>query len=140
MTALHHEIHADADAATVWEAIADFGAVHERFAVGFVTATEVEGDEREVTFANGVVARELRLSTEPDRRRLAYSVIDSPAGLTFHHGVFEVVDDPGSPGCRIAWTVDLLPAEAAPFIDAMMATGAEAIAATFAGDRAGAAS
>ena len=73
MTALHHEIHADADAATVWEAIADFGAVHERFAAGFVTATEVEGEERVVTFANGLVARELRLSTEPDRRRFAYA-------------------------------------------------------------------
>lgn len=130
MTALHHEIHADADAATVWDAIADFGAVPD-LAAGFVTATEVQGEERVVTFANGVVARELRLSTEPDRRRFAYSVIDSPAGLTFHHGVFEVVDEPAG-GSRITWTVDLLPAEAAPLIDAMMATGGEAIAATFA--------
>jgi hypothetical protein len=134
MTFLHHDITTTADAASVWDAIRDVGAVHRRFAAGFVTATCVDpdhADERVVTFVNGVEARERIISIDDDRRRLAYSVVESPAGLTHHHGTFTVVAD--GDGSRLVWDVDLLPADAAPFIDDMMAAGAQAIAATLDG-------
>jgi len=130
MTTLRHTITTTADPDDAWDAIADFGAVHE-LAAGFVVATEREGDLRVVTFANGVVARERLISTDPSRRRLAYSITESPAALTYHHGSFEVRPTAGpQPGCEVVWTVDLLPPEAAPLIDQMMATGSAAMAAT----------
>jgi len=134
MTTLRHTFTVTATPAAVWEAFADIGAVHE-LAAGFVTATELDGRDRVVTFANGMVAHESVISIDAERRRLAYSVTDSPAGLTYHHASFEVVapaaDDAGAAatGCDVVWTTDLLPADAAPLIDEMMAGGSAAIAA-----------
>src|SRR5438046_161344 len=64
----------EAPADAVWDAVADFGAVHRRFAPGFVVDTKLEDGARVVTFANGLVARELFISADPALRRLAYSV------------------------------------------------------------------
>ena len=99
--------------------------------MGFVTATELDGDRRVVTFANGVVAHEWVISVDDERRRLAYSITESPAAMTFHHGSFEVVAAGPDPtdGCSVVWTADLLPAEVAPVIDEMMAQGIAAMAA-----------
>jgi uncharacterized protein YndB with AHSA1/START domain len=139
MTSLRHTITVPADPAAVWAAIADVGAIHERLAAGFVTATELEGNHRVVTFANGVVAHESIISIDDDRRRMAYSITESPAGMTYHHGSFEVVDATVATGgsgavpfCEVVWTVDLLPAQAAPLIDEVMAGGCVAMAATLA--------
>lgn len=130
MTTLRHTFTTTARPSDVWRAIADIGAVHE-LAAGFVVRTDLEGDHRTVTFANGAVALEHVISVDPSRRRLAYSITDSPAGLTFHHGSFEVLPLAGEDGgTEVVWTVDLLPAEAAPLIDEMMASGAAAMAAT----------
>jgi hypothetical protein len=142
MTTLRHTFTVTADPTTAWAAIADIGAVHE-LAAGFVTATELHGSDRVVTFANGMVAHETVISIDEGLRRLAYSVTESPAGLTYHHGSFEVVARPedGSgataAGSQVVWTADVLPAEAAPLIDEMMAGGSAAIAAAL--DRLGAA-
>jgi hypothetical protein len=143
MTTLRHTITLAAEPDAVWDAIRDFGAIHERLAVGFVTATQRDGDQRIVTFANGVVARESLISTDDERRRLAYSITESPAAMTYHHGSFEVdpvdgvdhhepqrVAGAAPARTRVVWTVDLLPAEAAPVIDAMMAAGVDAMATT----------
>ena len=131
MTSLHKDIELVTDAATTWDAVRDFGGVHERFAAGFVTATEADGDERVVTFVTGAVARERLIGIDEDRRRFAYAVIESPLGLTHHNASFEVIDH-GSAGCRLVWDVDLLPSESAPLMEAMMDAGAAAIAATLA--------
>ena len=131
MTSLHRDIEIGADAATTWDAVRDFGAVHDRFAAGFVTATETDGDERVVTFVTGAVARERLIGIDDARRRFAYAVIESPLGLTHHNATFAVVDH-GSSGCRLVWDVDLLPSESAPLMEAMMEAGAAAIAATLA--------
>jgi carbon monoxide dehydrogenase subunit G len=39
-----------ADPDTVWDALRDFHAVHERVAPGFLTAATREGDDRILTF------------------------------------------------------------------------------------------
>lgn len=129
MTTLRHSITVTADPDLVWAALADVGAVHD-LAVGFVTATELDGDRRVVTFANGVVAHEHVISVDDERRRLAYSITESPAAMTFHHGSFEVVAGGSDPtgGCSVVWTADLLPVEVAPLIDEMMAQGIAAMA------------
>jgi hypothetical protein len=130
MTTLRHAITTTAPPDLVWAAIAQVGAVHE-LAAGFVTATELDGDRRVVTFANGVVAHEWVISVDDERRRLAYSITESPAAMTFHHGSFEVVaaGPDATDGSSVVWTADLLPAEVAPVIDEMMAQGLAAMAA-----------
>ena len=125
MATIRRSIPTTRPAAEVWAAVADLGAIHERLAAGFVTDTELDGDTRVVTFDGGVVAQELIVSVDHDRRRLAYSVIDSPLGMRHHHATFEVVDD-GS-GSRLEWVVDLSPDAAAPAMEAMVDLGCAAM-------------
>ena len=112
------EIDADADA--VWDVVADFGAVHRRFAPGFVTDVTLEPGARVVTFAGGQVLRELFLSSDPATMRLAYSV---QSDLMSHHSASFQVFDLGGGRSRLTWTADLLPEAAAPMVDGMMTEG-----------------
>jgi hypothetical protein len=133
MATIRRTIPVDRPAAEVWDAVADPGAVHDRLARGFVTATELEGDVRTVTFEGGVVARELIVSIDPDRSRVAYSVIESPLGLRHHHASFEVVGD--GERCSLEWVVDLSPDTAAPAVEAMVDLGCAAMQRTLSGTR-----
>jgi hypothetical protein len=127
MASIHRHFRVDRDAGSVWEALRDFGAVHERVAAGFVVATELDGDVRTVTFVNGVVAKEILVDADDVRRRLVYSVIESPLRLTHHQATAEVVSIDGRGGCEFVWTTDVLPHDAAATIEAMMTEGAVAI-------------
>jgi carbon monoxide dehydrogenase subunit G len=132
MASIRKEIRVGADPAAVWDAVRDFANVHRRVAAGFVTATRLEGDERIVTFVSGTEARERLVDVDDDRRRLVYSVVESPLGLTHHQATVEVLDGSDG-GSHLVWISDVLPDQLAPTIDAMMAQGATAIARTFAG-------
>ncbi len=121
MASIIQSIEIDAPAADVWDAVADFGAVHRRFAPGFVVDTKLEPGARIVTFANGLVARELFISSDDTRRRLVYSV-RNPERFDHHNGAFQV-DDLGARRCRLTWTADLLPDAMAPTVAGMMEQG-----------------
>jgi hypothetical protein len=125
MATIRREIPIAAAPAAVWDAIRDFGAVHTRLAPGFVVDTKVEeGPARVVTFANGLVARELIVTVEEDARRLAYSIVGGAP--THHNASFQVLaDDAG--GAKLVWLADLLPDSIAPRIAAMMDQGAKAM-------------
>lgn len=127
MATIRRELLVRAAPQAVWDAIRDVGAVHTRLAPGFVTDTRVAPGERVVTFANGVVARELIVSLEEDARRLVWSVVGGRA--THHNSSFQVFAAEG--GARLVWITDLLPAEAAPAIAAMVDAGSQAIERTF---------
>ena len=129
MASIREEFPVAAPADAVWAALKDFGAVHERLASGFVVATEVDGDARVVTFANGAVAREVLVAVDDDTRRLVYSVVESPLGVTHHNASAQVVPD-GQGASRFVWITDVLPHEAAPTIREMMGAGAAAIRTT----------
>ncbi len=129
MASIRKDISLDAAPAEVWDVVRDVGAVHTRFAPGFVTATTLEAGARQVTFANGLVVRELIVDVDDNARRLAYAACGGR--LLHHHATFQVVDAGGR--TRLVWTADLLPHEMAPAVDAMMEQGAAAIRAAFAG-------
>ncbi len=131
MASICKEFNVGTDPTTVWDALRDFGAVHQRVAAGFVTNSVADGNDRVVTFVNGAVVRERLIAADDDLRRLVYSVVESSFGLTHHQAAVEVTDD-SEGGLRVAWITDVLPDEAAAPIDAMMAAGAAAIAATLA--------
>ena len=119
MASIHQEISLGSSAEAVWDVVRDVGAVHTRFAPGFVVDVVMEEGARMVTFANGMVARELIVDVDEAARRLAYSV--RIERLSHHNASFQVLPDGG--GSRLVWIADVLPHEAASNIGAMMAEG-----------------
>ena len=120
MASIFKEIHIDASAASVWDAVRDFGAVHTRLAPGFVTDAKMDGDARIVTFSNGSVARELLVDCDDARRRLVYAIVSERIK---QHSVSVQIADEGANGSKFVWTVDVLPNEVAPYIAAQMDLG-----------------
>ncbi|MBS0335192.1 MAG: SRPBCC family protein [Proteobacteria bacterium] len=120
MATLIKEITLDAPAEAVWDAVADVGAAHTRFAPGFVTDVHMVEGARLVTFDTGQVFKELIVGLDHERRRLAYSV-ESEA-LTHHNASFQVFE--AGPGkSRLVWTVDLLPDTVAPYMEGRLEAG-----------------
>jgi len=129
MATITTDIHLDVEPADAWDAVRDFAAVHERVAAGFVVASRTEGRDRVIRFANGAEARERLVTLDDEHWRLVYSVVESSLALRHHQASVEVMDADGG-GTRFVWTADVLPDDAAPTIEAMMAQGAAAIART----------
>jgi Polyketide cyclase / dehydrase and lipid transport len=124
MASIHKEIPIEARPEEVWAAVRDFGAVHKRLAPEFVVDAHLDGDARIVTFANGTVARELLVDCDDRRRRLVYAVVSER--VKQHSASLQVLSD-GEARTRLLWTVDLLPNEIAPYIEAQMDQGALAM-------------
>ena len=120
MSTIHREIVVESRPADVWDAVRDVGAVHERLAPGFVVATRLEDGARVVTFANGVVARELIVDVDDGARRLAWSVV---GGRMSHHNASLQVFPESEGRSRLVWIADLLPNEVAPVIAGMIEEG-----------------
>jgi hypothetical protein len=72
MATIRKERSIDAPAADVWDALRDWGAIHERLGPGFVTDARLDGEDRIVTFFNGGVVREV-FAPEGDRARFVWT-------------------------------------------------------------------
>jgi hypothetical protein len=112
------------DAAFVWDAIKDVGAIHRRLVPGFVVDCRLEGDSRYITFANGMVMREVIVSVDDQTRRHAWSARGEP--LTHHNASIQVFAD-GDAACRVVWIADLLPNEVADTVGDMISQGLAAM-------------
>jgi hypothetical protein len=119
MASIRKQVPIAAGPADVWDAIRDFGAVHERVAPGFVTDCRLDGSDRIVTFFSGAVQREPLIDRDDEARRLVYGAVDSPIGATHYNASVQVFAD-GDAGSRVVWIVDFLPDEIAPTQDAAM--------------------
>lgn len=100
----------------VWEAVCDFGSAHRRMAPGVLADCHMEGEERVITFVNGLVLHERLLDVDEAERRLAYTARGGAA--TYHHASFRVAPD--GEGTLLSWRVDLLPHEIAPQVAGLM--------------------
>lgn len=129
MASIRREISVDVSAEVAWDAIRDVGALHTRLVPGFVTDCRLEGDARIVTFANGLVARELIVDLDEAQRRLVWSAV---GGRLTHHNASAQVFAESPNRCRIVWTADLLPHEMAPAIAGMIDQGMNAMQRAFA--------
>jgi hypothetical protein len=78
MATIHKEIEIERTKEFVWDAIRDVGAIHKRLVPGFVVDCRLEGDSRIVTFANGMVARELIVNVDDERCRHSWSARGGP--------------------------------------------------------------
>jgi hypothetical protein len=124
MASVHREAMIRRPVATVWDALADVGALHTRLAPGFVTDCRVEPGARIVTFANGMVARELIVDVDPGRRRVAWAVV---GGRLSHHNASAQAIGEGDGATRFVWIADFLPDDHAEAIAAMIDHGLAAI-------------
>ena len=89
---------------------------------GFVVDCRLDGESRIVTFANGMVVRELIVDVDDRTCRHAWS---ARTELLIHHNASVQVFAEGPNKCRVAWIADLLPNEAAENIASMIQTGLE---------------
>ena len=128
MASIRHEITTTAAPDDVWAALRDFGAPHERLVRGFVTDTELDGDDRIVTFFTGTKVRERLVGVDEEHRRLAYAILD---GFEHYNGSAQV--HPDGTGSRVTWIVDVLPERAAERVAGLMTKGAEAMRETLDG-------
>jgi hypothetical protein len=127
MSSVTREVGIDASAEDCWDALRDFGAIHERLAPGFVTELRMlSPTEREVTFFSGAMATERLVGIDERSMRLAYTVVDSPLGASHHNASAQVIAD-GPDRCRFVWTTDVLPDELGESIGALMDQGAAVI-------------
>ena len=124
MASIHKEIEINRDAASVWDAVRDVGMIHRRLVPGFVTDCRLEGDTRIVTFANGMVVRELIVDIDDERRRHSWSARGEP--LT-HHNASAQVFPLGDDRCRVVWIADVMPHGVAGNMAGMIQQGLEAM-------------
>lgn len=127
VASIYKDARIDVEPDEAWDALRDFGALHDRLAARFVTDTRLDGDDRIVTFFNGTVLRERLISIDDEARRLVWSIVDGP--YTHHNGSAQIFCD-----CDrrtwFVWVTDVLPDELAPRTAEMMERGLAAIKAT----------
>jgi len=124
MASIHREIRLAARAEDVWDALRDVGNIHQRVCPGFLTDCRMDGPEaRIVTFANGMVVKELIIDIDDKARRVAWSAV---GGRTTHYSASMQIF-PGADGCRAVWIADLLPHELAGPISGMIEQGLAAM-------------
>jgi len=107
---IYKEIFLQADPGDVWDAVRDVAAVHTRLVPGVLADTRMEGNCRVVTFANGLVVRELIVTIDDQNRRLAYASVGGRA--THHNASFQVCTETEG-RTRLVWITDVLPDEIA---------------------------
>ena len=110
------QVPLDVPAAVAWDALRDWGALHERLAPGFATDVRVEGEDRVVTFFTGAALRERIIAVDDENRRLAWSIVDGPYA---HHNGGATIRE-ADRGCVFEWITDLLPHAAEEQTRAMM--------------------
>jgi hypothetical protein len=107
-----------------WDAARDIGALHTRLVRGFVVDCKLEEGARVITFANGLVAREVIVDIDDSSRRLVWSA--TGARLTHHNASLQIFPE-GAGKSRIVWIADLLPDAMRAPIDGMIQQGMDAM-------------
>jgi len=135
MASIQREVLIDVSADALWSAVRDVGALHTRLVRGFVTDCRLEeGNARVVTFANGLVAREVIVNLDDEARRLVWS---ATGGRLVHHNASVQVFALGPEQSRLVWIADLLPDAMAPAIGGMIEAATAAMKRTVEGGEAG---
>jgi hypothetical protein len=131
MASIRKEIVIHAPLDDVWDALRDWGALHERLVPGFAIDAKLEGPVRVVTFFTGAVLRELLVDCDDDARRLVWSIVDGP--YTHHNASAQVVPAGDDGSVRFIWIADLLPDEAAGRTEQLMQRGIDTVKKTLEG-------
>jgi len=120
MATIQKEVEIAQDRSLVWDAIRDVGAIHKRLVPGFVVECRLEGDSRIITFANGMVMREVIVTVDDKIYRHAWSARGEP--FTHHNASIQVFAA-GAAKCRVVWIADLLPNDLTETVEEMILQG-----------------
>ena len=124
MASIHRSITIDQPAAVVWDALRDVGALHTRLVVGFVVDCKLSGNVRDVTFANGMKAREVIISVDDEHKRVAWM---ATGGTLTHYNASAQAIATAAQSTEVRWIADLLPDDAARMIAVMIEQGLAAM-------------
>lgn len=105
MASIRRDIDVDVGADLAWSVLRRVDQAHKAFAP-VLTDCRMEGDARIVTFAGGMVAKELIVDIDDASRRVVYAVVEGAP--THHNASFQVFAE-GDGRCRIVWITDVLP-------------------------------
>ena len=123
MASIHKEAVVNVPAEQAWAALRDV-AHPDRVFAGVLTDAHLDGDVREVTFANGMVVKERIVGIDDKRRRIAYAV----TGDVFeHHSASMEIIPQGAGACRFVWITDLLPDGQAGMVAQLVDQGSQAL-------------
>jgi len=124
MASIRKEFEIDAAPETVWAAMREIGEIHRKLAPGFVTDCRMDGDNaRIVTFANGLVAREVIVDVDEQAHRVVWTI---PEGRLEHYHASSQVISKGD-RAAVVWIADFLPHDAKPAVAAMIDAGGAAM-------------
>lgn len=127
MASVIRETVIEASPAQVWAVIGDFAEGPVRMAPGFVTHSRLETPEiREVTFANGDVARERLIARDPAAHRIVWEFFDGWAQPTHNNSAMHVLEHTDGHS-RLQWIHDVLPANLTEPLAAAMDGGLQLI-------------
>ncbi|WP_332772452.1 SRPBCC family protein [Phenylobacterium sp.] len=105
MASIRKDIAVEVGADVAWSVLRQVDQAHKAFAP-VLTDCRMEGDARIVTFAGGMVVKELIVDVDDGARRVVYAVVD---GAPVHHNASFQVFAEGDGRCRIVWITDVLP-------------------------------
>ena len=117
MATVHRETKIARSKDFVWDAIRDVGAIHRRLVPGFVVDCKLDGDSRIVTFANGMLVREIIVAVDDQTCRHAWSARGKP--FTHHNASMQVFSE-GDEQSHVVWIADVMPNEVADTVGEMM--------------------
>lgn len=125
MASIQHEAIINVSADKAWSTLRQHIGEPFKLFAPVLKGGHVNNDVRTVEFANGLVVDERIIDIDDTRRRLAYSVINSPR-LAHHHASMQFIPD-GVNHCRFIWISDFLPAEASQNILPLVEQGTLAL-------------
>lgn len=127
MATIHREFDVEASADAAWAALRDVRRINEL--ITFLGEVTVDGDRRTCELGDQGTLDELIVSVDDERRRLAYSIRQSPFGFTHHHASMQVEPNGGG-GARFIWTSDVKPDATAPALAEAVDGAVESLRAT----------
>jgi len=116
MTTLRKTFDIEAGIDTVWAKISDIGGISKL--IGFLQDSELSGEDRVCTLADGGRLEEKIISVDADLHRVLYSITSSPLNMSFHVASMEL--EPTQDGTRFIWTTDIQPSQAAAQFEPML--------------------
>lgn len=132
MASIIRQIAIQAAPDDAWDALRDWPAVHQRLVPGFLRSAVADGEDRIVTFFDGIVVRERIVGVDDSSRRIAWTVTGSSQGLAHYNASAQVVPVSATQ-VRFIWIADVLPHAAAAGIGQRIERGLKTIKETLAG-------
>ena len=111
MATIHREFEITAAPDTAWARLRDVGKINEL--ITFLGDVTLDGDRRTCELGEQGNLNELIVSVDDERRRLAYSIVESPFNMEHHHASMQVTPN-GVSGARFIWITDVKPDAVVP--------------------------